>query len=393
MSNDPESVAKHGEIIIVKRVSGDHDDGHHGGVWKIAFADFMTAMMAFFLVMWLINASNEETKRAVASYFNPIKLTDRTSNPRGVLDPKYGDVQKDAEKDVNETASTMVSGAKMESARGTSQQSFDEQALFVDPYAVLAEIAGGMTASESGEGQAGQAETSGESGRGISGGAAFHDPFDPSSWTTTFRRIRETPPDDPNAEVVETPLEELELSDMRLSVVEEAPPEADATAETPVDETERPVNPEHEAIILAVKEAVDAVVLPDGPPVEVKSTGEGVLISLTDDLDFGMFDVGSAKPRPELVVLMAELGGALAEHDKPIIIAGHTDARRYTSGQYDNWRLSTARAHLSMYMLARGGMPEELVRRIEGHGFTQLKEPDDPFSAKNRRIEILVVTE
>ena len=45
-------------VIIIKRVDDDHDD-HHGGVWKIAFADFMTALMAFFLVMWLINASNE----------------------------------------------------------------------------------------------------------------------------------------------------------------------------------------------------------------------------------------------------------------------------------------------------------------------------------------------
>ena len=64
MNNDEIS---HGEIVIVKRGGGGHDDGHHGGVWKIAFADFMTAMMAFFLVMWLINASNEKTKKAVAS--------------------------------------------------------------------------------------------------------------------------------------------------------------------------------------------------------------------------------------------------------------------------------------------------------------------------------------
>ena len=143
----------------------------------------------------------------------------------------------------------------------------------------------------------------------------------------------------------------------------------------------------------SVRDAIDAAAMADGPPVEVTSTGEGVLISMTDDLDFGMFDIGSAKPRRELVVLMAELGRRLAEHNKPIIIAGHTDARRYRSKHYDNWRLSTARAHLSMYMLARGGMPESLVQKIEGHGFSRLKDADDPFAAKNRRIEILVVTE
>ena len=70
-------------IIIVKRNRGGHDD-HHGGVWKIAFADFMTAMMAFFLVMWLINASNDETRSQVASYFNPVKLTDAVAGPKGV---------------------------------------------------------------------------------------------------------------------------------------------------------------------------------------------------------------------------------------------------------------------------------------------------------------------
>ena len=55
------------EIIIVKRHKGDHD-GAHGGAWKIAFADFMTAMMAFFLVMWIV-AQNKPMKEAVAGYF------------------------------------------------------------------------------------------------------------------------------------------------------------------------------------------------------------------------------------------------------------------------------------------------------------------------------------
>jgi chemotaxis protein MotB len=73
------------EIIIVRR-RHDEDEAHHGGVWKIAFADFMTAMMCFFLVMWLINAANEQTRAAVASYFNPIKLIDRNANRKGLED-------------------------------------------------------------------------------------------------------------------------------------------------------------------------------------------------------------------------------------------------------------------------------------------------------------------
>ena len=54
--------------IVIKRIKkGGH--GAHGGAWKVAFADFMTAMMAFFLVMWLMG-SDEETKSAVSHYFN-----------------------------------------------------------------------------------------------------------------------------------------------------------------------------------------------------------------------------------------------------------------------------------------------------------------------------------
>jgi chemotaxis protein MotB len=45
--------------------------GHHGGAWKVAYADFVTAMMAFFLLMWLLNATTEEQRQGIAAYFNP----------------------------------------------------------------------------------------------------------------------------------------------------------------------------------------------------------------------------------------------------------------------------------------------------------------------------------
>ena len=54
-------------IIIIKK-SGGHG-GHHGGAWKIAYADFVTAMMAFFMVMWLVNSADVTTRASIASYF------------------------------------------------------------------------------------------------------------------------------------------------------------------------------------------------------------------------------------------------------------------------------------------------------------------------------------
>lgn len=58
-------------IIIIKRKKVVASDEHHGGAWKVAYADFVTAMMAFFLLMWLLNATTEEQRKGLADYFNP----------------------------------------------------------------------------------------------------------------------------------------------------------------------------------------------------------------------------------------------------------------------------------------------------------------------------------
>ena len=65
--------------IIIKKVNKGGGDGHHGGAWKVAYADFVTAMMAFFLLMWLLNATSEEQRRGLADYFDPALPISRTS--------------------------------------------------------------------------------------------------------------------------------------------------------------------------------------------------------------------------------------------------------------------------------------------------------------------------
>lgn len=57
--------------IIIKRKKVIQSEGHHGGAWKVAYADFVTAMMAFFLLMWLLNATTEQQRKGIADYFNP----------------------------------------------------------------------------------------------------------------------------------------------------------------------------------------------------------------------------------------------------------------------------------------------------------------------------------
>jgi chemotaxis protein MotB len=57
--------------IIVKKIIVEGGDGHHGGAWKVAYADFVTAMMAFFLLMWLLGSTTEKQRKALADYFSP----------------------------------------------------------------------------------------------------------------------------------------------------------------------------------------------------------------------------------------------------------------------------------------------------------------------------------
>ena len=61
--------------IIVKKIIEAPHGGHHGGAWKVAYADFVTAMMAFFLLMWLLGATTEKQRKALADYFAPTIVT------------------------------------------------------------------------------------------------------------------------------------------------------------------------------------------------------------------------------------------------------------------------------------------------------------------------------
>ncbi len=71
--------------ILIKKVKKVSGGGHHGGAWKVAYADFVTAMMAFFLLMWLINTTDPEQKRGIAEYFAPASVSQSTSGSGGIL--------------------------------------------------------------------------------------------------------------------------------------------------------------------------------------------------------------------------------------------------------------------------------------------------------------------
>jgi chemotaxis protein MotB len=134
----------------------------------------------------------------------------------------------------------------------------------------------------------------------------------------------------------------------------------------------------------------DAAVLDE---LSVKAVDGEVLISLTDAFEISMFEIGSAVPSRDLVIALEKIGDVLSEEAGGIRIHGHTDARPFRSKDYDNWRLSASRAQSAYYMLLRGGLEDTRVREISGFADRKLLDADDPYSPKNRRIEVMVEVE
>jgi chemotaxis protein MotB len=424
------------EIIIVRRNHDDHDEGHHGGAWKIAFADFMTAMMCFFLVMWLINAANEQTKASVASYFNPVQLIDRNASRKGLEDLGDGpssagltgqDPEENARK-VGRSGAGNPGATEQKNDNATSPRKPEDQdeRLFADPYAVLSEIATdtGVMQNISSKGDGG-ARDSGPS-TGASGGPSYRDPFSPDFWSQQAAspgaeasaqraRIDGDParPGDKSAtaeapkakvsapapKLQDAPLEPLaakptgapvapaEMAAHKTDGADNAPREVAASEKKPSAATEKSAAEVGKQLAEAFK--TDKI----GAGVSVQATDKGVVISVTDQLDFGMFEIGSAVPSRALVLAMEKIGRIVEGQKGKVVIQGHTDARPFRSGTYDNWRLSSARAQSAYYMLVRGGVDEQRITEVAGFADRQLKDKADPLSAVNRRIVILLETD
>src|SRR5271169_6293969 len=77
--------AKNAVPVIIKKIKKGGGAPHHGGAWKVAYADFVTAMMAFFLLLWLLNVTTDVQKRGIADYFDPSIASKSISGAGGVL--------------------------------------------------------------------------------------------------------------------------------------------------------------------------------------------------------------------------------------------------------------------------------------------------------------------
>ncbi|WP_343080483.1 flagellar motor protein MotB [Ostreiculturibacter nitratireducens] len=103
--------------VIIKRKKVVGGGGHHGGAWKVAYADFVTAMMAFFMLMWLLNATTEKQRKGIADYFNPTVPINRIS---GGGDGAFGGESVFSESSIaqNGTGASSVLPSDQEQAMG-----------------------------------------------------------------------------------------------------------------------------------------------------------------------------------------------------------------------------------------------------------------------------------
>jgi len=363
--------------------------------------------------MWLVNAANEETKASVATYFNPIKLADEKPTEKGLkkpVDDAEGEqkMNKSKQKEENPTEGKAAASGDDQTSTSGDKKNYSEADFFENPYSVLAEIAQevGQQANISAKGEGGAADSG--PATGADGGEAYRDPFDPDFWT---KQVEVTSADKAQNADQANKSEATELakaedvnpankaSDKDKTADAEAKPEKTSTKasdkkQAAADKAAAQQQAEQQKEAKELKDQIEQQIagvagkLAEG--LTVTPSEGGLLVSISDQSDDSMFNVGSAVPRKEMVLAMQKIGEILKDRKGAVAVRGHTDGRQYKGEQNENWRLSMDRAQSAYYMLVRGGLEEKRISQVSGFADRRLKMADDPFNAANRRIEILV---
>ena len=312
--------------------------GGHGGAWKVAYADFVTAMMAFFLLMWLINATTEAQRMGLANYFAPTS----------VLSFHY-------------SGSGKPFGGKTPFSKG--QMVSDQGAVEVIKGKAQPEPATPPDATALSPGT--MAPERGTAPRVEAGPAA---PFHPAAGGVGG-------PD------VGAPA--LKLPALRLA----AGVGGGAAPATAAALQQRSFKQAAQQIRAALKH--DAGLAGVARQIAIDITPQGLRIQILDG-ERPMFALGSATLAPAAEHFIIRLAPILARLSGPIAISGYTDAAPYHGDGMSNWELSSERANAARSLLVTSGLPGERVVGISGHADHDLLLPAQPLAAQNRRVAILV---
>lgn len=325
-------------IVIRRKHLHEEEEEPHGGTWKIAYADFVTAMMTFFLLMWLINVTTQEQKTGIADYFNPVALSQERSGADGMLSGRSVDDR----------------GAL------TSPHAEGERGPPVAAPPVVASVG---------------ADDREPAGRKDPMPHPLGAPAPPREQARPHLQDLLAPGGAPARAGQEAASREFEEFMRR---------QAEAAAE----------QRRFERIERDIRAALAAT--PDLRPLAdslvIENVPEGLRIQITDRPQFAMFTVGSARMNEQGRRLIQAVARVLAEVPNGIAITGHTDALAYAGNAgYGNWELSSDRANAARRELLASGLPTGRILRVEGRAELDHLVSGDPLDPRNRRISITLL--
>lgn len=338
---------KDGATLVIKREEGG-EHGHHGGAWKVAYADFVTAMMAFFLLMWLLNATTQEQRLGIANYFAPTNIfgagESGMGKPFGGLSP--------------------VDDGSLVGRAGTPT--------------VEQQVQGGPppqdeTTESSGE-RDGRAGDAGDKPQPHQTGGHFANPRAVGSGgeDATDRGAA----DREGVHPLGAGAEAAEIA-ARVAAEEAAAAETRAL-EAAAEQIRTAISNDPGLQELARQVAVDV-------------TPEGLRVQLLDAERQPMFAAGSTAPSDRVKALIVRVAPTLAAIGNPVTIIGHTDSAPFRSSSgVTNWELSADRANATRRILTEAGFPDERIRSVTGVADREPLLPADPRAPANRRIAILL---
>lgn len=356
------SLAKRGKdkggTIVIKRIEeGGH--GHHGGAWKVAYADFVTAMMAFFLLMWLLNATTEEQKRGLADFFNP---SDALASGQSGLGQPFGGMTPHS---VGRMASDTGSPRVERGPRPTQSDADEEDEEVLPPIASQRNPDAPPGEEDAppprrvAEGEAGTLEGTAEPGAGpmIELGAAGDAPAPP-----------EAPPERLWGEAAAAE---------RARMIEAV--EAEQTAL------------EQAADALRLAFTSDPALAELARRMLVEIVPEGLRIQMLESDGTPMFGTGGAAPTERTRRAILEVARTTAGMPNPLTVTGHTDSVPFRGSGRTNWDLSADRANATRRLLMEAGVAEARLRGVIGMADREPLLPDDPRAAGNRRVAITLL--
>ena len=339
MAKAPTSKAEGLRPIIIRReevVGG----GHHGGAWKVAYADFVTAMMAFFLLMWLLNATTEAQRKGLADFFTPSNALSHGSSGSG---QPFG-------------GNTPFADGHAISDRGAEAVQPGTMPLLPDPEADSDQTP--TPRLDAGGGADPAAKQAGGGGQ---------------------------------ASAASTVAVKADMPAQAGSGLNKDPTKlADAALRAELDRRERIAFADAAQQIRAAV-AADPQLADLAKQLVIDVTPEGLRIQLLDADKEPMFATGSAAILERAQALLRKVAVVLTPLSEKVSIAGHTDAAPYAGALHSNWELSAARADATRRLLTEAGLSESRIRAVTGNADRDPLLPADPMAAANRRIAIVVL--